>query len=102
MTFLSRLPGTTERGDDFSEEVVDKVWRKARQTLPGYAKDACGATIRRHAYGKLSSDGWEIDHIVPIALDGTDHPDNLQALHWKNNRSKGDRPASSAYCVVTT
>lgn len=102
MTFLSRLRSTTDRGDEFSEEVVEEVWRKAPQTSPGYAKDACGATISRHAYGTLSSDGWEIDHIVPVADGGTDAPDNLQALHWENNRSKGDRPESSDYCVVTT
>lgn len=102
MTFLSRLPGTTERGDDFSEEVVDEVWRKARQTSPGYAKDACGATISRHAYGKLGSHGWEVDHIVPVARGGTDDLSNLQPLQWENNQSKGDQSASFAYCVVTT
>ena len=101
MTFLSRLRNTTDRGDPFDKEVVDKVWSMAQQTSPGYAKDACGATISRHAYGELTLHGWEVDHIVPVAHGGTDDLSNLQPLQWQNNQSKGDQPASSAYCVVT-
>ena len=34
--------------------------------------------------------GWEIDHIYPTALGGTDDLDNLQPLYWEYNRQKGD------------
>ncbi len=79
----------------FSEEQKQIAWGKA-QVVPGYnagiiRKDVCGAWIKWADYGDTNSDwGWEIDHIHPVSHGGTDHPDNLQALHWKNNRAKGD------------
>ena len=33
--------------------------------------------------------GWEIDHRHPSALGGSDHRDNLRALHCRANRSLG-------------
>jgi len=42
-------------------------------------------------HGDTSSKyGWEIDHIMPTSLGGTDDVGNLQPLHWENNRKKGD------------
>lgn len=41
-------------------------------------------------YGKTTQYGWEVDHIKPVAHGGTDNVANLQALHWQNNRHKGD------------
>lgn len=41
-------------------------------------------------YGQESQFGWEIDHIVPVSSGGTDELENLQALHWENNASKGE------------
>lgn len=79
----------------FSEEQKQIAWSKAR-IVPGrdpntIRKDACGAWIKWADYGNIDSEwGWEIDHIHPVALGGTNHPSNLQALHWKNNRAKGD------------
>ena len=34
---------------------------------------------------------FEVDHILPTAQGGTDHPDNLQLLCNACNRSKGNR-----------
>lgn len=79
----------------FSEEQKQIAWSKAR-IVPGrdpniVRKDLCGAWIKWADYGDTSSEwGWEIDHIHPVARGGTNHPSNLQALHWQNNRAKGD------------
>jgi hypothetical protein len=89
--------GSTVKGRMFAPKVVDMVWDKAAP-LPGedpdvIRADACGARIRRRdcnlAEARL---GWEIDHITPVAEGGTDDLDNLQPLHWENNRAKKDSP----------
>jgi len=87
-----RKAGTSVTGEPFDEETVELVWRKAQEDI-GYhmfRKDCCGATILRTAHGKTCSVGWEIDHIVPVSRGGKDDLDNLQPLHWENNRQKGD------------
>ena len=79
----------------FSEEQKQIAWSKA-WIVPGrdpkvIRKDSCGAWVKWEDHGNTNSEwGWEIDHIHPVARGGNDHPNNLQALHWKNNRAKGD------------
>lgn len=41
----------------------------------------------------LPGEPLDIDHIVPVALGGSDDPENLQVAHASCNRSKGARPA---------
>lgn len=88
---------------EFTKEQKDGAWDKA-QVVPGYdpmriRKDACGAWIIYDKYGITDSPfGWEVDHIVPRAMleqkrvteEKMNHPLNLRALHWQNNRNKGD------------
>ena len=77
-----------------TEEIINSVWEKAK-TVEGYdsasiRKDACGAWILRNQYGNRSSIyGWEVDHVYPQALGGDDALDNLRAMQWENNESKG-------------
>lgn len=53
--------------------------------------DICGKPMKYSEHGNTNSDwGWEIDHIKPTALDGSDDLENLQPLQWENNRKKGD------------
>lgn len=33
----------------------------------------------------------EVDHILPIAIGGSDTPDNIQIVHWICNREKGNK-----------
>ena len=70
------------------------VWEKAKpiRSKPSgqYRLDPYGHTIRRDSYGKHSATGWEIDHIKPKSKGGSDHPRNLQALHWATNLDKAD------------
>lgn len=93
-----------------NEELIDKVWAKGVK-VPGYSetqikKDACGAWIRRDAYGNHESPfGWEIDHIFPqkklssfnVPQSVIDCIQNLRPLQWANNLSKGtDYPSYRA------
>lgn len=100
-----RNRGTTRSGGQFAGLQKATVWLNAT-VIPGkdislWRQDPCGAHMYWYDYGKTDSlYGWEVDHIVPVAHGGTDALSNLQALHWKNNRSKADS-AGGNYCVVT-
>lgn len=88
---------------EFTKEQIESAWGNA-QIVDGYdasrfRKDACGAWIIRDKYGVTDSPfGWEVDHIVPRSLlekkgepeEKINHPLNLRAMHWENNRYKGD------------
>ena len=90
---MEREPNTDADGRSFTHEVIEAVWHKAR-TMGIYETlrvDAWGWTIVRQDFGNTSSRyGWEIDHIVPVALGGTDDLSNLQPLQWENNRRKDE------------
>jgi len=73
------------------------VWEKGRVIAgrhPGEIRmDDLGNPIARSQYGTQGPMGWEIDHILPVALGGTDDLSNLRPLHWRANRSSGGRLA---------
>ena len=47
-------------------------------------KGTCGACTQKIEAGKA----WDIDHILPLALGGTNEPHNLQILYKPWHRSK--------------
>jgi hypothetical protein len=76
------------------------VWAKGRPIANYDAGvwryDHAGQPIRFADYGDRNSQyGWEIDHIVPIALGGGDHLDNLRPRHWRTNCAAGGMLASA-------
>ena len=100
---MIRQPNTKTYGGSFSEYEVESVWQKG-QIQAGYnpnvyRTDQCGAWMNRFAYGTTGDDGWEIDHMRPVSQGGSDELGNLQPLHWKNNRGKGDA-YPNWYCTV--
>ena len=89
---MSRKANTTINGESFSSKIVDAVWKKARSEngFSFFKTDGCGATIKLAEFGEQSQYGWEIDHIKPVSCGGTDELNNLQAMHWRNNRNKNE------------
>lgn len=81
-------------GSGFSENKKLKVWSKAKK-IKGldpkeFRMDADKKIILYKLYGKTIEGGWDIDHIIPISRNGTNDIDNLQALNYSYNRSKGN------------
>ena len=73
-----------------------QVWLTAPPAYPnqsGFGEwrlDHFGSLLKWSDHGDRNSPhGWEIDHIVPAALGGTDHPSNLRPLHWRRNAAMG-------------
>lgn len=104
---MARKNNTDRNGSSFSEETKLAVWNKA-QIVTGTdstkrRKDRCGAWINWDQHGNTAENGngWEIDHIKPVAKDGGDELSNLQPLQWQNNRRKADDYPASGYCAVS-
>lgn len=86
--------GTHSNGGGFDLTTLRLVWNKAHP-VQGYnpdfvRRDDCGAWIEWKEYGTTNNTGWEVDHIRPVSLGGSDAAANLQPLHWQNNRGKSD------------
>ncbi|MEP1573630.1 HNH endonuclease signature motif containing protein [Roseibium album] len=70
------------------------VWDKG-YPVPGYdsaliRKDDFGYWMKYNEYGNRNSDyGWEIDHILPISMGGSDDLSNLRPLYHRKNASLG-------------
>ena len=78
-----------------SKKQIDHAWKQAKEIRgrnpDTYRRDSKGKIIRYGSHGTQGQYGWEIDHKNPVSKGGTDSPRNLQALHWKENRRKGNK-----------
>lgn len=78
----------------FTKEEIESVWQKGiiypDKDSSKFRKDITEKTIRREEYGETTSQGWEVDHIQPVSKGGGNEIDNLQPLHWEENRRKSD------------
>ena len=93
---MERKRNTDSFGNSWSEKIFNDVWVKGSviSSLPSdiWRRDVCSRVVRFSDRGERNSYyGWEIDHIVPVVLGGSDDISNLQPLHWENNASKGDQ-----------
>lgn len=85
MMRLSHLP--------WLEQKKIAAWERCH-VRPGFPPqdwriDDFGTPIRRADYGVDGEHGWEVDHIIALALGGTDTLDNVRALHRRRNRQLG-------------
>lgn len=92
---MARSRNTDISGKSFGSTTIGAVWKKGRlidgYDPAGWRYDICGKPMKFEDYGKTDSKhGWEIDHIKPVAKNGTDGLENLQPLQWENNRDKSD------------
>ena len=88
---MARNRSTKHDGTSFDEATIEAVWKKGTpESYESFRKDVCGASMQRSKYGETVQWGWEIDHIKPVALCGSDDLRNLQPLQWENNRAKSD------------
>jgi 5-methylcytosine-specific restriction endonuclease McrA len=55
------------------------------------ANDFAGRSVYKKEYGVRSDHGWTIDHILPLAMNGSDTWANSQITHWKTNEEKADK-----------
>lgn len=80
---------------EVTEEIKELVWGHSTK-VKGYdpdlfRKDSAGAWISFGEFGNRNSQyGWEVDHIYPTSLGGDDQIENLRAMQWENNVSKGN------------
>ncbi len=68
------------------------------------SKEEISEILSEAQVGRIATqngNGWEIDHIKPVAKGGGDELSNLQPLQWQNNRKKGDDFPASDYCIVS-
>jgi hypothetical protein len=97
---LSGLPSLDNQRRGFSDVERIEVWIKGRE-VPGrdlafWRYDDFDNIIFRPHYGDADSAcGWEIDHITPLALGGTNSPSNLRPRHCPAHSGPGAAIASA-------
>ena len=89
-----RIRNASGNGHPFDHDVIRQVWDKAVRQ-PGFETfsiDHRGTSISLFEYGRRSTYGWVIEHIVPPTSGGTDTIENLRPLHWKHAQDDAPGP----------
>ena len=90
---MERKHNSTKDGNSWTDETKKLVWAKGEKN-PEYNEsvwrwDKCGLVMKWSEHGNRNSEnGWEIDHINPVANGDGDELSNLQPLNWNNNSDK--------------
>ncbi|MCI0691127.1 HNH endonuclease [candidate division KSB1 bacterium] len=78
-----------------SQKQIDQAWEKGKpvrgRDSDVWRKDRFGNLIRKPSYGTEGQYGWGLDHKNPESKGGSDRPQNIQPLHWEENRKKSDK-----------
>ncbi len=72
----------------------DEFWVKEFGNVNG-ARDFAGRTIYRNNHNDGSAYAWNVDHIMPESLGGTDTMRNLQIAHVTTNQEKSNKTTFS-------
>lgn len=104
---MDRKFNSDKNGKPYPNRIKLAVWNKGK-VVQGHdpaivRKDLCGAWIHWDKYGNTveNGNGWEIDHVKPVAMGGKDDLSNLQPLQWQNNRKKGDNYPTDSFCIIS-
>lgn len=77
---------------NYAEEQLDRIYRKTS----GYCH-LCHTKLSRKHHGQRGKRGaWHVDHSVPRAKGGTDHPNNLKPACISCNLEKSDQTTRTA------
>jgi 5-methylcytosine-specific restriction endonuclease McrA len=78
-----------------TKKQINYAWENAKpiqgKNPDVWRRDIYGNTIRRASFGTQGQYGWEVDHKRPIEKGGTESLQNIQALHWEENKKKGNQ-----------
>jgi 5-methylcytosine-specific restriction endonuclease McrA len=77
-----------------TKKQIEFAWENAK-SIRGkdpdvWRKDSYDNKIRKGSFGTEGNYGWEVDHKHPKDKGDTESLHNIRALHWKENRKKGD------------
>lgn len=91
MTGLLNLADLAKLYGSSDEQKKTAAWSKLPSTgvLSEWRYDCDGRLVCWSEYGKYTEHGWQIDHITPSAIGGSDGLANLRARHWRGNSVAG-------------